>query len=155
MICSADHSLLHLLSTVTAEDVWDGLQSLSGVIHKLLLQGPFFRAVGPGEPFIQVEQTIETHREYKNPPSHRAPHLSKNAITKLNCVYSRMFLDVLTDMKSFKSNISNHSSSDQHAHWCSGSERDQSCCHGDSQLVLGLGLSRGRGDLCTKHITSL
>lgn len=83
------HSLLHLLSTVTADDVWDGLQSLSGVIHELLLKGPFFRAVGPGEPFIQVEQTVETHREYNNPPAHRTPHLSKNGIAKL--FYSNVY----------------------------------------------------------------
>ena len=70
------NSLLDLVAAVCAGEADDHLQLLSGVAHKLPLEGPLLGLSGPGELLVQVEQAVEAHGEGDEPPPNTAPYLS-------------------------------------------------------------------------------
>lgn len=71
-------SLLDLVAAVGSSVADDKLQFLTGVVHKLPLEGPLLGPGGPGEPLVHVQQSVETHRQGDETPAHRLPDLSRN-----------------------------------------------------------------------------
>lgn len=72
------YSLLDLVAAVGSSVADDELQLLTGVVHKLALEGPLLGPGGPGEALVHVQQAVETHRQGDETPAHRLPDLSGN-----------------------------------------------------------------------------
>lgn len=54
-------SLLDLVAAIRSSVADDELQLFCGVVHKLSFEGSLLGFGGPGEPLIDVEETIEAH----------------------------------------------------------------------------------------------
>lgn len=54
-------SLLDLVAAVGSRVADDKLQLLTGVVHKLSLEGSLLGLGGPGEPLVDVEEPVQTH----------------------------------------------------------------------------------------------
>lgn len=76
-------SLLHLVAAVRAGVADDELQLLAGVVHKLSLEGPLLGLGGPGEPLVDVEESVQTHRQGDQTPAHRLPDLHTHSALRL------------------------------------------------------------------------
>lgn len=74
-------SLLDLVAAVGSGVADDELQLLTGVVHKLSLKGSLLGPGGPGEPLIDVEEPVQTHRQGNQTPTHCLPDL--HTATKL------------------------------------------------------------------------
>lgn len=75
--------LLDLVAAVGSSVADDELQLLTGVVHKLPLEGPLLGPGGPGEPLVHIQQSVETHRQGDKTPTHRLPDLSKKQTANL------------------------------------------------------------------------
>jgi len=82
-------SLLDLVAAVGPRVADDELQLLAGVVHELPLEGPLLGPGGPGEPLVDVEQSVQTHRQGDEPPAHRLPHLHTHSFRNLPLVPER------------------------------------------------------------------
>lgn len=69
------HSLLDLVAAVRAGITDNELQLLTGILHKLALEGPLLGSGGPGQPLIHVQEAIQSKGEGDESPAHCLPHL--------------------------------------------------------------------------------
>lgn len=60
-MCGLTCSLLDLVAAVGSGVADDELQLLTGVVHKLPLEGSLLGLGGPGEPLVDVEEAVQTH----------------------------------------------------------------------------------------------
>lgn len=70
--------LVHLLAAGGACDGYDSSQTVSCMLHKLLLQSALPAGVRPGEPLVKVQEAVQGKGEGDNTPAHRTPHLQQN-----------------------------------------------------------------------------
>lgn len=57
----------------------DELKLLTGVLHKLALEGPLLGLGGPGQTLVDIEEAIEPKGEGDEPPAHGLPHLQRHS----------------------------------------------------------------------------
>lgn len=128
--------LLNLMTAVWAGETDDHFQLVGGIIHKLSLQSSFFSFGGPGESFIQVQRSIETHGESDQTPAHRPPHLYTDKHSSELCHFWQHNTTDTTVSQQLRIQSSHHSSDDDDAHGRARGDRGQVVHHGHHELFL-------------------